>query len=82
MANTANAPIVHQAVVARRPLDREDLYLQLGAEGSLGWTRDPDAATTFPSMREAARMAFRLPSEFKAYGLPREVEVDVARSVH
>lgn len=74
--------MIHQhgaeAIITRRPLDRENCYLVLNPEGSWTWTKDPVFATSFPSMREAARMALRLPAEFKAYGLPRSVELDPA----
>jgi hypothetical protein len=67
-----------EAIITRRPLDRENCYLVLDPKGSCTWTKDPVSATPFPSMREAARMALRLPAAFKAYGLPRSVELDIA----
>ena len=67
-----------EAIIARRPLDRENCYLVLDPEGRCSWTKDPVSATPFASMREAARMAVRLPATFKAYGLPRHVELDLA----
>ena len=39
------------------------------------------AATPFPSMRDAMRMAMRLPSGLRAFGLPLEVEMSL-REVH
>ena len=50
-------------------------YLLLSEGGAPDWTADPKAATTFPSMREAARMALRLPASLRAYGLPRDAEM-------
>lgn len=70
--------LAHEAVIARRPLDRADSYLVLYPTGRFAWTSDPAQATPFASMREAARMALRLPAELKAYGLPRKVELDPA----
>lgn len=66
-----------QALVSRtevRP-DAPASYLVLTEAGAADWTADPQAATPFPSMREAARMALRLPAAVRAYGLPRQVEV-------
>ncbi len=72
------------ALVARAPGFREssDLYLVLSEDGRTTWVEDPQAATAFPSMREAARMAFRLPSALKAYGLPRESEITLRYDLH
>jgi hypothetical protein len=50
-------------------------YLLLSDGGAPDWTPDPRRATTFPSMREAARMALRLPANLRAYGLPRDAEM-------
>ncbi|HLZ75567.1 hypothetical protein [Phenylobacterium sp.] len=50
-------------------------YLLLSDTGAAGWTNDPKQATAFPSMREATRMALRLPSYLRAYGLPRGGEL-------
>jgi hypothetical protein len=52
-------------------------YLLLTEAGAAAWTGDPAQATTFASMREAARMALRLPAALKAYGLPRAPEVSL-----
>lgn len=59
------------AVVAMTDRDEIAHYLQLGADGQLRWLDDPQGATAFCSMREAARAALRLPSRLRAYGLPR-----------
>lgn len=70
-------PHATPAVVTRtepRP-DAPASYLLLTGAGAAGWTSDPARATTFASMREATRMALRLPSGLRAYGLPRHVEV-------
>ncbi|HZZ66879.1 MAG TPA: hypothetical protein VFE18_01785 [Phenylobacterium sp.] len=52
-------------------------YLMLTAAGAADWTSDPRLATAFPSMREAARMALRLPANLRAYGLPLSGEVSL-----
>ena len=49
-------------------------YLTLAADGAPDWTADPEAATAFASMREATRMAMRLPAALKAFSLPRGSE--------
>ena len=59
-----------------------DRYLVLTAPGRYDWTADPRQATPFPSMREAARMALKLPSSLRAFGLLRDIEVDAHRTVH
>jgi hypothetical protein len=46
-------------------------YLRLTDDGAMSWVRDPLAATPFPSMRDATRVALRLPAKLRAYGLPR-----------
>jgi hypothetical protein len=52
-------------------------YLCLSESGVPNWTSDPHNATAFESMREAARMALRLPAALRAYGLPRDPEVSL-----
>jgi hypothetical protein len=62
----------HPAVVSRaavRP-GASPSYLMLGEGGVTDWIADPSGATVFESMREAARMAFRLPAALKAFSLP------------
>jgi hypothetical protein len=77
-------PTFHAAIVSRRELDprQPDRYLQLSTEGPPRWTFDPEAATTFVSMREAARAAARLPAALCAYSLPRDVELFAGRDLH
>lgn len=69
------------AIVARPGVrsDEHESYLLLNPLGQATWTGDPMVATTFESMREAARAAFRLPANVRAYGLPRSVELTLAR---
>lgn len=50
-------------------------YLVLSETGATDWTADPRRATTFASLREATRMALRLPAAVRAYGLPRHAEM-------
>jgi hypothetical protein len=69
----AFAPQLALALVSRceaRP-GAQPSYLLLTATGAADWTHDPAAATAFESMREATRMAMRLPASLRAYGLPR-----------
>jgi hypothetical protein len=47
-------------------------YLQLTDEGAMTWVRDPVEATSFPSMRDATRIALRLPARLRAFSIPRE----------
>ena len=65
------------AIVSRRGerADESACYLALSADGQPTWTSDPQCATAFISMREAARMAFRLPANLRAYGLPLSIEM-------
>jgi len=65
------------AIVSRQPgrSDEVSSYLVLSAEGQPAWTSDPQCATAFVSMREATRMAFRLPANLRAYGLPLSIEM-------
>ncbi len=50
-------------------------YLRLDLAGAI-WVADPAQATPFSSMREATRMAFRLPAAERAFGMPLEIELD------
>lgn len=72
---------VHLAIVARTILgDERASYLQCPTIGRPCWVSDPASATTFPSMREATRMATRLPSGLRAFGLPRDPELAVSQT--
>ena len=73
MAVEAYAYVPHPALVSRPGAPTS--YLMLTPAGQPDWTLDPAAATSFASMREAARAALRLPSSVKAYGLPLEAEI-------
>ena len=68
----------HPAVVARTDstLDTER-YLLVMPAGRAIWVEDPDFATAFASMREATRVATRLPACQRAYGLPCEAKLVV-----
>ena len=63
------------ALVARTDIPGHACYLQVTPAGRLTWVDEPAAATPFGSMREAARMAARLPATDRAYGLPRKAEL-------
>ena len=61
------------ALVSRvDPVAHTACYLLVTDGGALEWVGDPGAATPFASMREAARMAVRLPSGQRAFGVPAE----------
>jgi len=63
------------ALVARTHPGDQASYLRLAPSGQFDWVDRPDAATAFSSMREAMRMAMRLPSGYRAFGLPRAPEL-------
>jgi hypothetical protein len=65
------------ALVARTEPSETESYLLVTPAGRAIWTSDPEEATAFASMREAARMAVRLPASLRAFGLPREPELAV-----
>jgi hypothetical protein len=80
-AQTANAPTNTAALVTSASL-RPDLngrYLLVPPRGAPVWVADPAEATPFDCMKEAMRMALRLPAEVKAYGMPRAVELHAVR---
>lgn len=76
--------ISSEALVCRNPGFREtsDQYLRMTGDGAAVWTSDPQVATSFPSLREAARAAFRLPAGLKAYGVLRQPEITLLRALH
>jgi len=68
-AFAAHAP--HPAVVAKSDIAHAaERYLLLTPVGQATWVETPARATAFPSLREAMRMATRLPSHHRAFGLP------------
>ncbi len=74
------APIA-SALVARTDTGHHiDQYLQMTPVGRMVWVADPASATPFASMREATRMSARLPASLRAFGLPREPELALARA--
>jgi hypothetical protein len=79
-AETTLAQPAHPALVARTDCARDaERYLLMMPAGRTIWVEDPGAATAFASMREATRMAMRLPASERAYGLPRHAELAVRR---
>lgn len=60
--------------------DAPERYLLVTPRGETVWVDDPETATAFVSMREAARMALRLPAALRAFGLPREPELALRRA--
>jgi hypothetical protein len=61
------------AVVSKSDPGRPSEYLRLGEAGAMSWVQDPTAATPFPSLRDATRVALRLPAKLRAFGLPLEI---------
>ena len=73
----AYAP-ANPALVARTDSKLEaERYLLVMPAGRAIWVADPETATAFASMREATRMATRLPAAERAYGLPRDAELAI-----
>jgi hypothetical protein len=58
------------AIVAKADTAHREAFLKLMGAGEPVWISDPAEATRFASMREAMRMAMRLPGALRAYGLP------------
>lgn len=75
---TPSETVLPTAIVARPGVG--DTYLLLSPLGQATWTGDPQSATPFASMREAARAAFRLPANVRAYGLPLAAELALTRA--
>lgn len=60
------------AVVAKTDLvSHEQSYLQVQPGGGNAWVADPAVATEFVSLKEAMRMAMRLPAALRAFGVPQ-----------
>ena len=74
-----SAPTAAPALVTRatRASDAHDQYLLLTPLGQAQWVDNPEVATPFSSMREATRMAMRLPAALPAFCLPREPELSL-----
>jgi hypothetical protein len=58
------------ALVAKADPAHCEAFLKILGAGEAVWTPDPQEATAFASMREAMRMAIRLPAGLRAYGVP------------
>jgi hypothetical protein len=73
----AQGPKICPAIVSKAGLTASapNQYLRLDDKGAARWVTDPEAATTFSSMRDATRMALRLPGNMRAFGLLRDVEM-------
>lgn len=77
-------PMTRPAVVTRssgRPVDSGQ-YLSLVDDRLPVWTEDLASATAFNSMREATRVALRLPGSIRAFALPLEIERSTHGSLH
>ena len=76
MLQTLNfQPPARPAVVSKAARGDAE-YLRLTPNGAKVWVADPAMATAFESMREAARMALRLPAVERAFGMPLEIELE------
>ncbi len=83
MFHALNFKPANRPAVVAKSAKAEAQYLRLEPGDASVWVRDPAMATPFGSMREAARMALRLPSGERAFGMPLEVEIDTyEHSVH
>lgn len=79
---SAYLPNLPRPAVVSKTADPEAEYLRLDSDGAIAWVSDPTAATAFGSMKEAARMALRLPSGFRAFGMPLQTEVESYQHEH
>lgn len=77
MSQPQNPAVVTKA----SPIDSRETYLLVTAGGGTRWVDDPETATAFASMREATRMAMRLPSNLRAFSLPRTAG-SASRQIH
>jgi hypothetical protein len=67
----SSAATVAGALVSKvDPVAHTDRYLHVTDGGAFEWVGDPGAATPFASLREATRMASRLPSGQRAFSVP------------
>jgi hypothetical protein len=57
-------------------------YLRLEPSGVTSWVEDPALATTFESMRDATRMALRLPAGMRAFGMLLQIELETYKLEH
>ena len=80
LAFAANAPANPAGVARTDPTRDAERYLLVMPAGRAIWVEEPEFATAFASMREATRVATRLPAWQRAYGLPRDAELAVHSS--
>jgi hypothetical protein len=66
------APVGGALVVKTDPVAHADRFLRVTEAGLFQWALEPTSATVFPSMREATRMAMRLPAGDRAFGVPAQ----------
>ncbi len=74
-------PAARPAVVSKAAKGDAE-YLRLTPNGATAWVADPAMATAFDSMREAARMALRLPAVERAFGMPLDIELETYDHAH
>jgi len=80
MLQTFIRPVEPKPAVVSKAGSKVAEYLRVGPSGDVVWVRDPASATPFQSMKEAARMALKLPAVTRAFGLPLHVELDLYRA--
>jgi hypothetical protein len=68
----ASVPAGSALVIKNDPVAHADRFLHVTETGIFQWAQDPSSATVFPSMREATRMAMRLPAGDRAFGVPAQ----------
>lgn len=69
------------SLVATNPSGDADKarYLLIPSDAAPRWVSDPEQATAFVSMREATRMALRLPATLRPFGMLRDIEISARR---
>jgi hypothetical protein len=74
LQNLITAPIASRPAIVSKAVGDHAEHLKLGPNGEALWVADPATATPFYSMKEAMRIALRLPSGLRAFGMPVEIE--------
>jgi hypothetical protein len=69
-------PAASRPAVVSKAVSDGAQYLRVTEDGRNLWVADPASATPFGSMREATRMAIRLPAGLRAFGMPLQIELE------
>ena len=67
------------AIVAKADLAHHEAFLKVSESGEPTWVAESRQATAFASLREATRMAMRLPGVLRAYSVPLGAELAAQR---